>query len=60
MLQINKRDLPEALPAEMIRQVLDPIGGVPSYEAVAARFEGVFEPLRGVSRMVLEKLAQKA
>lgn len=60
VIQVNKRDLPEALPSEMIRQVLDPGGDVPAYDAVAARFEGVFEPLRGVSRMVLEKLAQKA
>jgi hypothetical protein len=60
VVQINKRDLEDALPVEMIRQVLDPSGRVPVYEGVAARFEGVVEPLRGVSRMVLEKLAQKA
>ncbi len=59
VLQINKRDLDDALPVEMIRQVLDPTGTVPAFEAVASRFEGVFEPLKGVSRMVLEKLAQK-
>ena len=59
VIQINKRDLADALPVEMISQVLSPRGGVPIYEAVAAEFIGVFEPLRGVSKLVLEKLAQK-
>ena len=59
VLQINKRDLPDALPTEMIRMVLDPASKVPMFEAVAAQFEGVFEPLRAVSGMVLEKLAQR-
>jgi mutual gliding-motility protein MglA len=60
VIQVNKRDLPDALSVEMVRQVLDPSGTVPVFEAVASRFEGVFEPLKGVSRMVLEKLAQKS
>jgi signal recognition particle receptor subunit beta len=60
VIQINKRDLPDALPVEMIRQVLDPKGQTPCFEAVAAQFIGVFEPLRAVSKLVLEKLAQKA
>lgn len=59
VIQINKRDLPDALPVEMVRMVLDPQGKVPIHEAVASRFEGVFEPLRAVSGMVLEKLAQR-
>lgn len=60
VIQINKRDLPDALPVEMIRQVLDPKQQVQVFEAVAANFHGVFEPLRCVSKMVLEKLAQTA
>ena len=60
VIQINKRDLPNAVPSEMIKQILDPKGEVQFYDAVAAKFEGVFEPLRGVSKLVLEKLAQKA
>lgn len=58
-IQVNKRDMPDALPMEMIRQVLDPTGTVPAFEAVAQEFKGVFEPLRAVSKLVLEKLAQK-
>lgn len=59
VIQINKRDLPDALPADMIAQVLDPTGTVPRFEAVAAEFQGVFEPLKAVSKLVLEKLAAK-
>ena len=59
VIQINKRDLPDALPVDMVRMVLDPQGKVPMFEAVASKFEGVFEPLRAVSGMVLEKLAQR-
>jgi signal recognition particle receptor subunit beta len=58
VIQINKRDLPNALPSEMVRQVLDPTGKVQTYDAVASQFVGVFEPLKGVSKLVLEKLAQ--
>ena len=60
VVQVNKRDLPNAVPSDMIKQILDPKGEVQFYDAVAAKFEGVFEPLRGVSKLVLEKLAQKA
>jgi len=59
VIQINKRDLPDAIAADMIQQVLDPQRRVESFEAVAAEFQGVFEPLRAVSKLVLEKLAQK-
>ncbi|HKI57722.1 MAG TPA: ADP-ribosylation factor-like protein [Trueperaceae bacterium] len=59
VIQINKRDLPDALPMEMVRKVLDPEESVEAFEAVASEFKGVFEPLRAVSKLVLEKLAQK-
>ncbi len=58
VLQINKRDLPNALPAGMLRRVVDPEGKLETYEAAAAKFEGVLEPLRAVSKKVLAKLAQ--
>jgi mutual gliding-motility protein MglA len=60
VLQVNKRDIPDAVPMEMIRLVLDPTGKVPLFEAVAAEFKGVVEPLKAVSKLVLEKLAQRA
>jgi hypothetical protein len=58
VIQLNKRDLPNALPSEMVRQVLDPTGKIQTYDAIASQFVGVFEPLKGVSKLVLEKLAQ--
>ncbi|HNQ98706.1 MAG TPA: ADP-ribosylation factor-like protein [Trueperaceae bacterium] len=60
VIQANKRDLPDAIGMDALKAVLDREGKVQFYEAVAAKFEGVFEPLRGVATMVLEKLAQKA
>ena len=59
VMQFNKRDLPGALPAEMLKRVLDPGGTVETYEASAANFEGVLEPLRGVSKQVLVNHAQQ-
>jgi mutual gliding-motility protein MglA len=59
VVQINKRDLPDAIPAEMIRQILDPSGKIQFFDAVASQYLGVKEPLRALSQLVLEKLAQK-
>ena len=60
VIQINKRDLPDALPTDMIKQVLAPRGDIQFFEAIAQDFQGVKEPLRAVSQLVFEKLAQKA
>ena len=54
------RLLDDAIDMEMLQRVLDPTGKVQFFEAVAANFDGVFELLRAVATMVLEKLAQKA
>ncbi len=58
VIQINKRDLPDALPVDMIRAVIDPEGKFSVFEAVATEGKGVFEPLKEVSRQVLSKLAE--
>ncbi|MEZ4630444.1 MAG: ADP-ribosylation factor-like protein [Deinococcales bacterium] len=58
VIQINKRDLPHAVPSETIRQVLDPKHRIPTFDAVASEFKGVFEPFRALSQMVFEKFAQ--
>ncbi len=60
VVQINKRDLPDAVPAEMIQKILDPKGQIQFFEAVANDFKGVREPLQAVSQLVFEKLSQKA
>ncbi|AFZ66706.1 GTP-binding protein [Deinococcus peraridilitoris] len=58
ILQVNKRDLPDALPLSMIRAVLDPKGELPVFESCADKGTGVFESLKAVSKLVLERLSQ--
>ncbi|BBN94443.1 MULTISPECIES: GTP-binding protein [Deinococcus] len=58
VLQVNKRDLPDALPLDMIRAVVDPRKELMIFEAVSDKGVGVFETLKTVSRLVLERLSQ--
>ena len=55
VMQYNKRDLPDAMPVEEMRKVLNPTG-VPDFEACATSGEGVFETLKGVAKGVLSNL----
>jgi len=55
VLQWNKRDLPNAVPVSELSAQLNP-GGLPEFEAVAVRGEGVFDTLRAVSKLVLKAL----
>lgn len=57
VIQVNKRDLPDALPVEMVRAVVDPEGRFPVLETVATEGKGVFETLKEVSRLVLARVA---
>ncbi|HEX2863545.1 MAG TPA: ADP-ribosylation factor-like protein, partial [Deinococcales bacterium] len=41
VLQYNKRDLPDALPLDMLRMVIDPRAEYPSFEACAEAGKGV-------------------
>ena len=52
LLQLNKRDLPTALPVERMRNLLDR-KGEPVVEAVASKGVGVYETLREIGRLVL-------
>ena len=52
VLQINKRDLPTAVPLPEIEKALR-IKNEPTYEAVASRGTGVFETLKAVVKAVL-------
>ncbi|MFC4452478.1 GTP-binding protein [Deinococcus sonorensis] len=58
ILQVNKRDLPDALPLAMIRAVVDPKNELMIIEAAAHEGRGVFETLKSVSKLVLERLSQ--
>jgi signal recognition particle receptor subunit beta len=55
VLQLNKRDLPNALPVDVLKQQLVR-KGEPVFEAVAYKNVGVFETLKEVARLVLGEL----
>jgi signal recognition particle receptor subunit beta len=57
VLQFNKRDLPNALPADALKKELWK-RNEPIIEAVAFQGVGVFETLKGVARQVLAELKQ--
>ena len=59
VMQYNKRDLPEIDSIDYLRAALNPLG-VPEFEASAATGAGVFETLKGVSKLVLKRLSQAA
>ena len=55
VLQLNKRDLPNVLPADQLAKDLNK-KGEPVIEAVAFQGKGVFETLKEVARQVLVEL----
>jgi len=55
VIQYNKRDLPNIVPVEELRALLNPTG-VPDFEANARTGMGVFETLKAVSKLVLNEL----
>ena len=57
-LQLNKRDLPNAMNAEQMRRDLN-VKGEPTFEAVAPKGIGVFETLKAVAKQVLQELSKK-
>jgi len=56
VFQYNKRDLPNALPLEIINERMNPKGH-PFYEAVAVKGLGVEETLKGVTKLVFKSLS---
>ena len=59
VLQLNKRDLPTALPVEKLVSALR-IKNEPVFEAIATTGAGVFETLKAMARMVLLSLRQRS
>ena len=57
VLQYNKRDLPDALPVEEMDKELNRYN-VPTFEAQAVNGGGVFETLRGISKLLLAKISK--
>ncbi len=59
VIQYNKRDLPNIVPVEELKKVIN-TSGVPDFEAVAAEGPGVFETLKAVVKLVLIELRKGA
>jgi signal recognition particle receptor subunit beta len=59
VLQLNKRDLPSAMPMEELKQQLL-VKGEPVFEAVAPQGVGVLPTLKAVARQVLVELRKSA
>ncbi len=57
-IQYNKRDVPDALAIEELRGDLNR-NAVPEFEAASVTGSGVFDTLKGISRMVLSRLNDK-
>jgi signal recognition particle receptor subunit beta len=55
VIQYNKRDLPNVVPVEELRGLINPMN-VPDYEANARAGNGVFDTLKAVSKLVLNEL----
>jgi signal recognition particle receptor subunit beta len=55
VMQYNKTDMPTALPTPVLDRYLNTIK-VPRYEAVAVHGKGVFETLRAISKLVVNRL----
>jgi signal recognition particle receptor subunit beta len=59
VLQLNKRDLPSALPVHELVQQLH-VKGEPVFEAVAVKGIGILDSLKAVARQVLVELRKSA
>jgi signal recognition particle receptor subunit beta len=59
VLQLNKRDLPDAMPAEDLKKHLM-VKGEPVFEAIATQGVGAVETLKAVARQVLLELRKSA
>ncbi len=59
VLQLNKRDLPNIAPVEMMMAALDPEHKAEHVESVASAGTGVFETLKLISKMTLRTLRRR-
>ncbi len=57
IIQYNKRDIPNVVPVEELREALNPTGA-PEMEASARTGAGVFETLKLASRGILQRLSK--
>jgi len=59
VLQLNKRDLPTAMPVEQMTEELR-VRDEPIFQAVATRGQGVFDTLKSIIKLVLADLRSGA
>ncbi|HEY3237407.1 MAG TPA: ADP-ribosylation factor-like protein [Polyangiaceae bacterium] len=59
VIQYNKRDLPNVVPVEELRDLLNPMNA-PDFNANARAGVGVFDTLKAVSKLVLTELRRGA
>jgi signal recognition particle receptor subunit beta len=55
VIQYNKRDLPNIVPLEEMKNALNPTS-VPDFEAVAMEGAGVFDTLKAIAKLVIMEL----
>jgi len=55
VLQYNKRDLPTALPVQVLDKYLNTMNWT-RFEAIAPKGDGVFDTLKAISKLVISKL----
>jgi hypothetical protein len=58
VVQYNKRDLPGVVPVDQLHTELNP-WGVPEFETVASRGEGIMPTLREITRLVVKDLKSR-
>src|SRR5204863_9307992 len=58
VIQYNKRDLPGALSVAELNAKVNSIGA-PVFEAVAVKGEGVMQTLKGISKLVVDRLNEE-
>jgi hypothetical protein len=58
VIQYNKRDLPGALSIAELNSKVNPYGA-PTFEAVAVKGEGVMQTLKGISKLVVDRLNEE-
>ena len=59
IVQLNKRDLPNALPVSVLTRILG-INGHPTYEATAVSGQGVFDTLKAIINRVVAQVQRQA
>jgi mutual gliding-motility protein MglA len=58
IVQLNKRDLPDALPSKLLCNLLR-VDGAPVHEAVALHGKGVFDTLKAITQAVIKQVQRE-